>query len=298
MRRFTSVALGLSLLSASVGCIREFSTHSNGLTEGRTASEKPFVKPGPNWKPKPDTVVAFAELRLSVADTAQRSIDRLSAAMPAAVENERVRLEQQRQQALRIQQESWREARKLYEQALELSPNYVPAILGLARLHEKQGSFPLAIEQYLKALDQNPQTGQVWFELGMCYGKTKQWDHAVAALKRACELEPTDSAMATHYGWCLARCEKYEESWTVFRRHVGDALAYYRLALMAKHLGKVELSKQYLTVAIQVEPQCLEAHALLAALEQAQITNDSEGGAVVPAGFMAPAGTPIPQVQD
>ena len=160
--------------------------------------------------------------------------------------------------------------------------------MGLARLYEKQGNLQVAVEQYQKAAQLYPQDARLWFGLGMTFGKLKQWDQAVAALKRATELEPTNMDYASNYGWCLARCERDEESWNVFRRHCGDEKAYYRLALMAKHLGKNEHSKQYLTMALQMDPQLAEASDLLASLERPTVTKDAEGPAVVPAGFVAP----------
>jgi tetratricopeptide (TPR) repeat protein len=294
MRRAVAwiVPLGLTLLTC--GCLKEelvSSTTPPVHPERLDKADKPLARPKEKRPPKPETAVAFAELKVSIAETAQRTLDRLQSMSAQADDSQIMALEAQRQQAWRIQQESYQGAQTLYEQALTLDAKHLPALTGLARLHEKQGNFPLAIQWYQRALQYYPQDSRLWFNLGMAYAKHKQWDQALAHLKRATELEPTNLEFANNYAWCLARCERDEESWNIFRRHVGDAKAYYRLALMSKHLGKLERSRQYLTMSLQIDPQLAEARDLLANLDQPQATQEGSGPVVVPAGYVAPKGS-------
>lgn len=294
MRRAVAWVVLLSLSLLSCGCLKEqlvSPTTPLGHHERLDKTDKPLARPNEKRTPKPETAVAFAELKVSIADTAQRTLDRLQSSSAQADDSQLLALEAQRQQAWRILQESYQSAQALYEQALALDAKHLPALMGLARLQEKQGNLPLAIQWYQRALQHYPQDSRLWFNLGMAYAKHKQWDQALAHLKRATELEPTNIEFANNYAWCLARCEHDEESWNIFRRHVGDAKAYYRLALMAKHLGKVERSRQYLAMSLQVDPRLAEAQELLAQLDQPQVTQESTGPAVVPAGLMVPKGT-------
>jgi Tfp pilus assembly protein PilF len=291
MRHIIAWVLPLGLGLSSAGCTQEqlvSPTAKLGYQDYVESRDKPFARPHEKRPPKPETAVAFAELKISVAETAQRTIDRVSAALAKAESEERLALEKQRQQAVAILNDAYRSAQALYEQALSLDPKCAAAHLGLARLYEKQGNLQLAVEQYQRAVQLYPQDARLWFGLGMTFGKLKHWEQAVTALKRATDLEPANLEYATNYGWCLARCGRDEESWNVFRRHGGDAKAYYRLALMAKHLGKNEHSKQYLTMALQIDPQLAEASELLASLERPVVTQDAEGPAVVPAAHVAP----------
>lgn len=294
MRHAVAWVMPVSLSLLSCGCLKEqlvSPTTPLGHHERLEKVDKPLARPNEKRTPKPETAVAFAELKVSIADTAQRTLDRLQSLSAQADDSQLMALEAQRQQAWRILQESYQGAQSLYEQALALDAKHLPALTGLARLHEKQGNLPLAIQWYQRALQHYPQDSRLWFNLGMAYAKHKQWDQALAHLKRATELEPTNLEFANNYAWCLARCERDEESWNIFRRHVGDAKAYYRLALMAKHLGKLERSRQYLTMSLQIDPQLADARDLLAHLDQPQATQGSAGPDVVPAGFVTPKGS-------
>ncbi|MFT5182794.1 MAG: adenylate cyclase [Alphaproteobacteria bacterium] len=87
-------------------------------------------------------------------------------------------------------------ARELYEKAIELDPHYAVAYAGLAGtcLHEwfqgTQDALDRAFELALKANTLDPSLPLVYEALGNIYIFRKQYDEALAAIKRWTEVEP------------------------------------------------------------------------------------------------------------
>ncbi len=71
---------------------------------------------------------------------------------------------------------------------LYLTPFYVMNNLGWA--YYKKGDYPLAIENYKKALGMKPDFGLAYYNLGLAYRDSKQPALALAALARAVSLVP------------------------------------------------------------------------------------------------------------
>jgi Tfp pilus assembly protein PilF len=161
---------------------------------------------------------------------------------------------------------SYQQARIAYQQALSVDPKNRFALFGLARVHTKEGNQQKAIEQYNLALKLYPQDAELWHELGMCWGKQKQWDQAIACLSKAVTLEPGNAVYSNNYGWTLARAGYQQESFDHFCRTVGEAQANYNLARMSMHTGNTELGRRYLEQALKVNPQFTDAQELLAQL--------------------------------
>ncbi len=88
--------------------------------------------------------------------------------------------------------------RRLYDQAVqaylkavELSPDYAEALVGLGDARQAKGQFDEAIAEYRKALRLEPENARVHFGLGKIYYNEKQLYHeSVAEYQRAIELEP------------------------------------------------------------------------------------------------------------
>jgi tetratricopeptide (TPR) repeat protein len=219
------------------------------------------IKDLPKRKPQPETCVALGRLAEEAANQPGRP--------PAD------------QQQLREQ------ARKAYQQALDLEPNHVPALAALARLYATAGDYGRAVPAYRKAVKVQPKDAALWYDLGMCHARHKQWEPALVNLRAAVELDPENRQYGNALGFCLARAGCYEESLACFRRSVGEAGAHYNLARMLHHVNQEELSKQHLRLALQAKPDLAPAEQLLAELE---------GRA---AGFDRPAGeTAIEQVAE
>jgi Tfp pilus assembly protein PilF len=165
------------------------------------------------------------------------------------------------------QQHFQEEGRKAYQQALSIDGKYLPAYYGLARLYEAMGDHAHAVATYKNGLKVAPQTAGLWFELGMCYGRQKDWQAALEGLTKAAELEPENRHYANTLGYALAWVGRYQDSLQCFSRVMSEAQAHCNLARMLAHQKQTDLAKQHLQVALQQDPQNAEAQELLAQVE-------------------------------
>lgn len=252
-----SVLLALGLLASAAGCTPQGT--SSVLTPGQgndpPVATAPAEDKGLPRQPKPATCLAAGRLREQEASDPKRT--------PA----ERERMLDQ--------------ARAAYQQALDTDPNFVPAWEALGRLYVTMEQPERAVATYQKALEKHPKEASLWYALGMCQSRQRQWEPAVEHLRKALELDPENRPYAHALGFCLARAGRYDESLACFRKIESPAQADYNLARMLHHLKKDDLSKQYLQLALQADPQMGPARQLLAELE-----GKAPGGVSV--GFEAP----------
>jgi tetratricopeptide (TPR) repeat protein len=82
------------------------------------------------------------------------------------------------------------EARRQYERALKIKPDYSEAINNLGTVHYAQQSYRKAISQYRKALKANPSSASIYSNLGTAYFARKKYEQAFAAYQKALSIDP------------------------------------------------------------------------------------------------------------
>jgi Tfp pilus assembly protein PilF len=192
------------------------------------------------------------------------------------------------------QNKKYDQARLAYEQALDIDPSNQDALLGLARLYEKSGKPDDAQATYQRAVKQLPREAQVWFEYGMFANRRRDFDSGAAYMRQAASLEPTNATYGSFLGWSLARAGRSDESLAQFKQTVGEARAYYNLAKMCLHQHQEALCREYLHVALKVDPNLKDAEQLIAQLDAP--AKPDEEPAAEPEG--TPEGTPVIRIEE
>ncbi len=162
-----------------------------------------------------------------------------------------------------LQQELYDKARKYFQKAIQIDPSYTPAYRSLATLYVILEDPGRAIQTYQTALKHAPKDAQVWYELGMCCCRRKDFAHGVTALTRACELEPENHRMVKALGYTLARMGRYDDSLACFCRVLPRAKAHYNLARMLEVGNQLDLCKYHLQCALQDDPTLEAAQTML-----------------------------------
>jgi tetratricopeptide (TPR) repeat protein len=236
-RRFPFFALGL--VTTCFGCVH---TDVPATSPGEPVAVKIRKAPDlPKKQPLPSTCVALGDVRARTA---------LDPKCPTA-DQERLR----------------DEARRAYQQALDIDPNHLGALTALARLYVSMEDYERAIATYRRAIQGHPSDASLQHDLGMCYARRKDWDPALACLKRTVEMDPEKRLYSHSYGFCLARAGRFEESFTALAKSEGKPRAHYDLARMLEHMNQEELGKQHLLQALAEDPKFNEARDMLAALQ-------------------------------
>jgi tetratricopeptide (TPR) repeat protein len=236
-----NAVLGLTLLAGGLGCVHQTAIPLTDTTSPPSANQR-GENDSAKHTPKAATCVAFGAFsERCAADTTKYS----------SVERDRL----------------YDQARKAYQQALNIEPTNLEALSALARLYNKIGDREKAVATYEKAVRANPKKMELWYELGMCHAQQKEWDAALQNLRKAVELDPENRTCARSLGFCLARAGQINESVVLFAKFDGEAAAHYNVARMLHHMNQDDLSKQHLRLALQLQPDMTAAQQLINSLE-------------------------------
>jgi tetratricopeptide (TPR) repeat protein len=158
-------------------------------------------------------------------------------------------------------------ARKAYQQAISIDPDYVPAYQALAHLYTVMGDHQHALATYQKILKKHPKDAVLWYDLGMCQSQHKEWDAALESLRKAVELDPENRPYISTLAYGLARAGRFDESLGYFKRVGSPASAHYNVARMQHHLKLDDLCQHNLAIAVQLDPQLNDARQMLVQLQ-------------------------------
>jgi tetratricopeptide (TPR) repeat protein len=222
-----------------------------------------IVEPVRKGPPKPETIVAMADVRLEAAYDEKT--------VPASRE------------ALLDQ------ARQGYQKALQQDPKNKAAILGLARYYTRVGEQEKAVEQYRKYFAANPKDGKVAHEVAMAHAQWKDWAGAVAWCEFALKTDPENLSFRKTMAFCLARGGRWEEAFQVMCQVMPEAQARYNIARVLEHQNNPEASRMQLQLAVQADPTFAPARDFLAALDQpAELRGEPDPNAIQRAGNTEP----------
>lgn len=82
------------------------------------------------------------------------------------------------------------QAKRQYERAVKLKPDYSEAINNLGTIFYAQKSYRKAITQYRKALKVNPNSASIYSNLGTAFFARKKYDQAFEAYQKALSIDP------------------------------------------------------------------------------------------------------------
>ncbi len=134
-------------------------------------------------------------------------------------------------------------ARKCYEQALKIKPDYLEAMNNLGTVYYAQRSFRRAISWYNKALKVAPsdaRSASIYMNLGTAEFARKKYEQATNAYQQALKLDPE---VFEHHGTFGVMLEEH----SIQER----AKYHYYLAKLYAKGGRSELAIQYLRKALE-----------------------------------------------
>jgi len=135
------------------------------------------------------------------------------------------------------------QARKAYQQAVKLKPDYVEAINNLGTVYYARKSYRRAISYYQKAISFNPddsRSASFYLNLGIAFFARKQYEQCAEANQMALKLDPEVFERRGNFGTTLEN------------RDVAERAKYhYFMAKMYAKSGRNELALQYLRKALE-----------------------------------------------
>lgn len=135
------------------------------------------------------------------------------------------------------------EAEQAFREALRLAPGDARAHAGLGGLYgEVRGEWALAIGEYRKALEADPQEPAYWSDLGWAYFKAGRTGLAEESIRQSLALDPARVVTRANLGWVLLKLgrgaaaeEQFREA---LRRQEGFPFAEFGLGRSLAQQGK------------------------------------------------------------
>jgi tetratricopeptide (TPR) repeat protein len=167
------------------------------------------------------------------------------------------------------------EARKSYEQVLELDPRNAQAVLGLARIDQAAGRTQQAEQGFQKAVQLKPREPAPLAELGQFYASQNRWKEAIATLQMAASLAPNEPAYQHYLAATVARSGDSAAAIPLFTKAVGEAEAYYNVGCILYEQGRLDQAERYFHQALSKRPDLEPARKMLAEVRRQDSTATS-----------------------
>ncbi len=136
-------------------------------------------------------------------------------------------------------------AEEQFKAAQQIDPSSEEVILNLARLYSEQGDTHRAID-VLKAIPEDDQTLRTEFALGGAYDQIKEPKKAIAAYRRAADLDPSNLDVERSLAAALLNDNDYPDALSAYQNLAvadpQDANAYLRIAEIQRRMGNFDES--------------------------------------------------------
>ncbi|MFN6306887.1 MAG: tetratricopeptide repeat protein [Microcystis sp.] len=166
-------------------------------------------------------------------------------------------------------------------QAIELAPRAV-WYGNRGNLYRDQQKYKLALDDYNKAIELNPNHAGAYYNRGLLYSDQKKYDLALSDYDKAIEINPNYAEAYVNRGVLYRLQEKYELALADYDKAIDInhdlAEAYFGRGILYYHQKKYELALADLTQVIDINPNLAQAYlgrgllyAILRQTEKAKI---------------------------
>ncbi len=160
------------------------------------------------------------------------------------------------------------QARLMYQKAIVVDPENLPALLGLARLEDRLGRLDVAKQFYRQAATAHPQDPSVLNDLALCHARNGNLQISLALLEQVVQLQPQRPLYRNNIAKVLTELNRNNEALAHLSAVHPPAIANYNLGFLLNQRGRQIEAAEYLRTASRIDPQMQPAQALLAQLGQ------------------------------
>mgnify|MGYP002622806362 CR=1 FL=1 len=153
-----------------------------------------------------------------------------------------------------------------YRRALKQDPRHLDAVMGLARLYDRDGDFATATTLYLQAVALDPENASVQNDLGLCFARQSRFEEAESALQKAVIAEPSGQLYRNNLATVQVELRKYDAALENLKATHPPEVAEYNLGYLLSQKQDHMQARLHFQNALQLKPQFTEARTALAAL--------------------------------
>jgi predicted Zn-dependent protease len=160
------------------------------------------------------------------------------------------------------------QARQLYQKALALQPGHLDALLGAARMEDREGRMDVAAMLYQRAAAAHPNNPTVLNDLGLCLARQGQLPAAERALARAVQLQPAKALYRNNMAKVQVELNRLDVACEHLAAVHAVPVVNYNMGVLLYERGRVAEAERYLTAAATMDPRLEGARALLAQMRR------------------------------
>jgi Tfp pilus assembly protein PilF len=164
-------------------------------------------------------------------------------------------------------------AQEQYVKALEAQPNNAAALASIARLMAKQEKHEAAVEYFTKAITAAPNDAGLYNDLGLAYSKLGKHDEAVAQLQKAMAISPSTTRYANNLAVVQMNAGKSDAAMTTLSKAHEPSKAHYNMAWMHYQRQEMDSAREHLDLALKVDPNMDRAKELMSKIGTPRLAN-------------------------
>jgi len=155
------------------------------------------------------------------------------------------------------------EAETNYQKAIVHEPSYLKALVGYAKLKEKQTKLDSAVELYEKATIAHPSNSSVLNNLGLCLARKRDYQKSLSVLTQAIRLQPKRALYRNNIATVMVEIGRVEEALAQLKEVHEESVAYYNVGYLLQRKRQSELAARYFLTALEKNPLLEEARVSL-----------------------------------
>lgn len=143
---------------------------------------------------------------------------------------------------------------KMYKEALRLDAKYLPAQLGLARMYDRRGNLETAMQYYVQAVKDHPESPTAYNDLGLCCARQQRFKESLEALNRAIGLAPDRALYRNNIATVLVQSGQIDEAFRNLALVHDDATAHYNVGFLLTKVRQPDAALAQFQLALQANP--------------------------------------------
>jgi len=158
-------------------------------------------------------------------------------------------------------------ARKVFKKAAGLRPPHIPACYNLARLMQRENDHQGALSIYRTMLENQPDLGEVWNNLGVAYRETGDQDEALSCFQKAVKFAPGMAEAWNNLGVAQDEFNMVEKAPESYRKAIelrsDYTSAHFNLGTSLQKLGRFKEAEEHFNKVLEARPDDEAARFML-----------------------------------
>ena len=170
-------------------------------------------------------------------------------------------------------------AMSVFEKAANLRPPNLPACYNLARLKQRDNDHKSALTIYKTILEEQPDYGEVWNNLGVAYRETGNQDESISCFLRAVKFAPGMAEAWNNLGVAQDEFNMFKDSSKSYRKAIeidpDYTSAHFNLGSSLQKLKQFKEAEEHYKKVLEIKPDDEAAKFMLQSLGTTSATPEA-----------------------